>query len=121
MSFFKWRSDGTLDYASPVPSPFNYGCIPGTVSGDGEPIDAIVLGPRLPRGTRVCLPERGRVRFVDAGEDDPKLILSSARVTRAQRVRLIAFFHFYAQVKRVLNRMRGRHGPTRFDALEIDE
>ena len=37
--------------------PVNYGFIPNTVSGDGEELDAYVLGPKLPLNTftgRVC-------------------------------------------------------------------
>ncbi len=30
------------------PYPLNYGFVPGTVSGDGEPVDVYLLGPREP-------------------------------------------------------------------------
>lgn len=118
-TFLKWRSDGKLDYVSPLPSPFNYGCLPATQSGDGDPVDAIVLGPRLARGTRVRLPVCGRVRFIDAGLDDPKLVLSASRMTRTQRTQVVAFFRFYTGFKRLLNRSRRRRGLTQFEALEI--
>ncbi len=119
LGFLKWRSNGSLDFVSPIPSPFNYGSVPETTSGDGEPLDAIILGPRLPRGVRVRLPERGRVRFTDAGEEDPKLVLSASRITCTQRTRIVGFFHVYSRWKRILNLVRGRHGPTRFEALDL--
>jgi inorganic pyrophosphatase len=49
-SFIKRRDDGRVDFVSPVPCPFNYGSVPDTLSGDGDRVDAVVLGPRLPRG-----------------------------------------------------------------------
>jgi inorganic pyrophosphatase len=118
-SFLKWRSDGTLDFVSVVPSPFNYGCLPDTMSGDGDPTDVILLGPRLPRGSRIRLPERGRVHFVDAGEEDPKLVLSVEPISPRQRRQLERFFRLYTLVKRVLNWLRRRRGVTVFLGVEV--
>src|SRR4051812_27320864 len=102
--FIKRRDDGSVDFVSPAPCPFNYGSVPDTSSGDGDRLDALVLGPRLPRGTRVRTPVVGWVRFTDAGQDDPKLIGSPRPLGRMDRARIMAFFVVYAQAKRLLNR-----------------
>src|SRR6185295_8056037 len=96
-SFIKRRDDGGIDFVSPVPCPFNYGSVPGTRSGDGDRIDALVLGPRLARGARVRVMVVGRVRFTDAGQDDPKLIGSGRPLGRVDRAKIVAFFALYAR------------------------
>lgn len=118
-SHVKRRDDGVIDFVSPLPCPFNYGSVPGTRSGDGDRIDAIVLGPRLPRGSRASLRVLGVVRFVDAGVDDPKWICCSGPLRPRDRLLLVAFFRLYALAKRVLNLLRGRKGPTRYDGIEL--
>jgi inorganic pyrophosphatase len=118
-SCVKRRDDGGVDFVSPLPCPFNYGSVPGTRSGDGDRIDAVVLGARLARGTCVRVRVHGLVRFVDAGADDPKWICSEARPGAADRHQLAAFFTLYALAKRVLNRARGKRGPTRYDGLVL--
>jgi inorganic pyrophosphatase len=120
-SHVKRRDDGAVDFVSPLPCPFNYGSVPGTRSGDGERIDAVVLGPRLPRGSRARLRVLGVVRFVDAGADDPKWICADRSLRASDRLQLVAFFTVYALVKRALNRARGRSGATRFHGIELAE
>jgi len=110
-----------LDYVSPVPSPFNYGCVPDTPAEDGDPLDAIVLGSRLPAGHRQRWPVVGVVRFVDAGATDDKLVVSDRRPSRWQRHQLDAFFHVYVRARQLLNRRRGIEGETRYDGLELRE
>jgi inorganic pyrophosphatase len=110
--FVKRKADGGIDFVSPLPCPFNYGRIEGTESGDGDPLDAIVLGPRLPVGAHHTAEERGRVEFVDAGREDPKLILSDRPLSRSEALTIRAFFRAYVLLKRALNRARGRSGPT---------
>jgi len=113
-SCLKWRDDGRLDFVSPLPCPFNYGRIPRTRAGDGDCLDALVLGPRLRRGAEVVVPVQGIVHFVDAGCDDPKWVCSYTPLGRGQKWQIGAFFHVYAQAKRCLNRLRGLPGPTYF-------
>jgi inorganic pyrophosphatase len=117
-SFIKRRDDGSVDFVSPVPCPFNYGSVPDTRSGDGDRLDALVLGPRLGRGARVRVKVVARVRFTDAGQDDPKLICSDRPLGRLDRARIAGFFRFYARAKALLNRWRGKAGPTRYLGLE---
>jgi inorganic pyrophosphatase len=114
-SVVKRRSDGRVDFVSPLPCPYNYGHVPGVMSGDGDPLDAVVLGRRLPAGAEVELAVVAIVGFVDVGQDDPKVIFSAAPLTRAQRGGLELFFRVYALGKRALAAARGLSGATRFD------
>lgn len=113
-SLVKWRSDGRVDFVSPVPSPYNYGCIPGFQSGDGDPLDVVVLGPRLRRGERLRVPVVGVVDFIDAGQADPKVICSAWPMDEGERAGVERFFRIYARFKRVLHRLRGQVPDTRF-------
>lgn len=112
----KRREDGRIDFASPLPCPFNYGSVPGTRAPDGDREDALLLGPRCPIGTRRRAVVHGRVRFVDAGIDDDKWICGDMRPF--DRLQLEIFFHVYAPAKRALNRWRGLRGTTRYDGIE---
>lgn len=114
LSFIKRRDDGSVDFVSPLPTPYNYGSVPGTVAADGDRLDAMVLGPTLPRGAAVHTQVRGVVHFVDAGVEDLKLICSAAPLTHADLAGVRAFFVVYARAKRVLNALRGAAGPTHF-------
>ncbi len=116
-SCVKRRDDGRIDFVSPLPCPFNYGSVPGTRSGDGERIDAVVLGPRLPRHARRRLAVAGLVRFVDAGAQDPKWVCVQRPLRALDRLQLEAFFRVYALAKRALNRARGHGGLTRYEGL----
>lgn len=98
--FARRAADGSLKLATPVPVPFNYGSILGTTGADGDPVDAIVLGPRLSVGATVDVPVHGVVRFVDAGQPDDKWICGRAPGWR-DRVRLRWFFRIYVVMKRV--------------------
>lgn len=70
--------------------PVNYGCLPGTVSGDGQEIDAYVLGADVP------LPEAtGRVVAVilraDDAEDKLIVAVNGARFSAAEIAAAVAF------------------------------
>lgn len=59
--------------------PVNYGMIPRTVlpealGGDGDPVDVLVLGDALPRGSIVPVRPIGVLLFFDAGERDDKIL-----------------------------------------------
>lgn len=114
----KRRSDGGIDYVSPVGSPFNYGCVAHVLGGDGDPLDAIVLGPRLPAGTVVDGAEiLAIVAFDDLDRPDDKLICGPPPLSDADRARVIAFFTRYAVLKRWLARARGRSGRIAYGGL----
>jgi inorganic pyrophosphatase len=90
----KWevrKSDGALvwDFKKGKPRvlkfigyPGNYGMIPQTLlseelGGDGDPLDVIVLGPPIPRGSVVQARLIGVLKLLDGGEQDDKLIAVS--------------------------------------------
>lgn len=59
--------------------PGNYGMVPRTLlsadsGGDGDPLDILVLGPSVPRGSVVDARVIGMLRMIDKGEQDDKLI-----------------------------------------------
>jgi len=112
-AMIKRRRDGRVDFVSPLPCPYNYGSIPGFVSGDGDALDVVVLGGRVPVGTRLRLPVVAVLDFIDDGCADPKVICSEAPLSRPQRAGLRLFFAVYATFKRSLARARGSRRPTR--------
>lgn len=109
-SFVKRRPDGRVHFVSPLPTLFNYGSVPGTHAADGDPLDAVVLGPRRVRGTLVRGRLLGVIDFVDHGVPDPKLVVGSV-LTRRDVYVLETFFRVYARAKRVLD---PGPGETRF-------
>ncbi len=112
-SFVKRKLDGRVDFVSPLPCPYNYGSIVEVVSPDGDPLDALVLGPRLARGHTALGTVRGVMGFCDDGLEDPKVICSALPLTLSDRRGVERFFALYAVMKRGLVRMRGRSGETR--------
>lgn len=56
--------------------PVNYGFVPQTVSYDGDPFDALVLGPPLPSGKLVRGAIVGLMRMEDQAVNDAKVVLS---------------------------------------------
>jgi inorganic pyrophosphatase len=109
-SFLKRGSTGEIDFISPLPCPFNYGSVPQYLGLEGDLLDAVVLGPRLPVGSRVRVKAWGAVTLTDHGMSDDKLICSSRPLTPEQRRRMLRFFRFYAKCKGVLNFWRRRPG-----------
>lgn len=118
-SFIKRKDDGSIDYISPFPCPFNYGSVPDTVSGDGDRLDAVVLGKRLPRGENVTVQLRGIVNFTDKGEADPKYICSDKPLSIMDKLTIISFFKFFSLAKRLLNKVKGKKGETGFSSFRV--
>lgn len=114
----KRRRDGTIAFVSPLGCPFNYGSLEGTLGEDGDPVDVVVLGPRLAVGACGELPIRARVHFVDVGIADPKYVVSAEPLSLADERRIRRFFRVYALTKAFAARILGRSGPTRFVRLE---
>lgn len=112
-SFVKREAGRGIEYVSPLPCPFNYGFVPGTVGDDGDPPDAIVLGARIAQGTEVATMAWQRVRFVDDGSVDDKLICGVIPPDATQLARIRLFFRVYAVARSALNLAAGR-GRARF-------
>jgi inorganic pyrophosphatase len=120
-SFLKRGSTGHVDFVSPLPCPYNYGSVPAYIGLEGDLLDAIVLGPRLPFGAEVRVTAWGAVTVVDRGMADDKLICSATPLTSAERKALLRFFGFYAVCKGLLNLWRGRSGHNACDGWRSAE
>lgn len=109
-SFLKRGSTGHVDFISPLPCPFNYGSVPKFLGLEGDLLDALVLGPRLPLGTRIRVKAWGAVTLTDRGMTDDKLICSDRPPSLPERQNVLRFFRFYAKCKGLLNIWRCRPG-----------
>jgi inorganic pyrophosphatase len=114
-SFLKRGSSGKVDFVSPLPCPFNYGSVPNYIGLEGDLLDALILGPRLPMGTRKRVKAWGAVTFMDRGMTDDKLICSDIFPDVAEREAVLRFFCFYAKCKGMLNIWRRRPGRNACD------
>jgi inorganic pyrophosphatase len=114
-SFLKRGSTGHIDFISPLPCPFNYGSVPTHVGLEGDLLDAVVLGPRLPLGSRQRVRAWGAVTLTDRGMSDDKLICSLRPLLPAERRHVLRFFAFYARCKGLLNLWRRRPGRNACD------
>ena len=72
-SFIKRGSSGRIDFISPIPCPFNYGAVPAYLGLEGDLLDALVLGRRLPYGTRLRVKAWGAVTLTDRGMSDDEV------------------------------------------------
>ena len=85
--------------------PINYGFVPQTVSYDGDPFDALVLGPPLPGGAIVRGALVGLMYMEDEKGLDSKVILSPLdadgkprySLTAGDRARVGDYFRRYKQ------------------------
>jgi inorganic pyrophosphatase len=109
-SFLKRGSDGHIDFIAPLPCPFNYGCVPEFLGLDNDLLDAVVLGPHLPLGTRLRVKAWGAVTLIDRGLEDDKLVCCEHFPSQAEREFVLRFFHLYARCKGLLNLYRQRPG-----------
>ena len=94
----------------PVTYPANYGSLPRTLAGDGDPLDALVLtrAPLHP-GTLIRFRPVGVLWMIDGGDRDEKIIgvpvddvdptyagiRDIADLPQAERERIEAFFRIY--------------------------
>lgn len=76
----KWEfKDGKPRVVSYIGYPGNYGMIPRSSlpkerGGDGDPLDVLVLGQALARGTVIAARPIGVLKLLDGGEQDDKII-----------------------------------------------
>lgn len=83
--------------------PVNYGFVPQTVSYDGDPFDALVLGPALANGTTVRGVPVALMQMQDQGVVDSKVVLSPVdgrgrprhRLTAGERQAMAEYFSRY--------------------------
>lgn len=73
------QRDGRPRVVAFLPYPGNYGFVPRTLlpralGGDGDPLDVLVLGPAVPRGSVIAVRLLGVLAMQDGGETDDKLI-----------------------------------------------
>ncbi len=66
--------DGAPRYVKYVGYTGNYGMVPRTLGGDGDPLDVITLGKLQTRGTVTSARIVGVMRMIDGGDPDDKLI-----------------------------------------------
>ena len=61
--------------STPMRYPCNYGYIPHTIAGDGDPVDVLVMSPfPLPPGVVVRCRPLGQLSMTDEGGEDAKLL-----------------------------------------------
>ena len=101
------KIDGRPRYINYVGYPANYGMIPNTLSpldkgGDGDPIDVIVLGDPIERGSLVKCKVVGVLMLLDKGEKDDKLIAISHTSQLAQANDLSSLQALYPGVTTIL-------------------
>ena len=103
---------GQVEFISPLPCPFNYGFVQGSVGGDDMPLDAIVMGPRIRRRQTVGVQVRHVIHFVDNDERDDKLVCSTKPLRRWETALLKYGFPVYVVMKRTVNWWKGKSGRT---------
>jgi inorganic pyrophosphatase len=115
---FEHRKEGfTRAFISPLPTPFNYGYIEGTLGEDGAPVDVIVLGETLRTGERLDMGLIGKVRFIDDSKRDDKYITSIDGRRREKTIHI--FFRIYAIAKVIMGLVLYRRWThSRFQGIE---
>jgi inorganic pyrophosphatase len=115
--FVKRGWQDRIDFVSPLPCPYNYGSVPTHLGLEGDLLDALVLGPRLARGTRLRVTAWCAVTLTDRGLSDDKLVCSRHRPSPREIERVLRFLRFYAWCKGLLNRVRRRPGRNACEGL----
>lgn len=119
-SFTKYELDAEHGYvlvdrfqSMPVVYPANYGSLPSTLAGDGDPLDGLVFTrePIVP-GAVIKVRAIGVLHMIDGGEEDSKIIAVPASdidptyddirniedLPEIERQRIEAFFRVYKQL-----------------------
>ena len=110
-SRIKRSAAGGIDFISPLPCPWNYGSAVDHLGEDGEPVDVVVMGPAIERGSTRTVVLQGHIPFTDLGAIDDKWIAHTEPLTVAQIEQVESFFRRYAQAKRLAARLRSKPGP----------
>jgi inorganic pyrophosphatase len=119
--------------AMPVAYPGNYGFFPGSLAGDGDPLDVIVLTREpLAPGTIIAVRPVGILPMLDGGEQDDKVIAvptdridpSYARIRelddlpQAELDRIEAFFDTYKLLPAGMKVIERQGRGSREDAVQ---
>ncbi len=91
---------------SPIPTPFNYGFIEGTLGEDDMPLDVVILGKKHPLGSKLDLNIIGKVGFIDDGRVDDKFIATLDGDRHEMAIRI--FFTVYTVAKLVIGLLKLR-------------
>jgi inorganic pyrophosphatase len=94
--------------------PVNYGFVPRTVSYDGDPFDALVLGPPLPGGRIVAGAVVGLMFMEDEKGLDSKVVLST--LDRDRRPRHVLTADVQREIGEYFKRYK-RHEPGKFSKV----
>jgi inorganic pyrophosphatase len=70
--------DGKRRLVTHLGYPGNYGSVPRTLAGDGDPLDVIAIGPAAERGAVIPVKVVGVIKCRDGGEQDDKLVAVTA-------------------------------------------
>jgi inorganic pyrophosphatase len=109
---------------SPVHYPGDYGFIPGTLAGDGDPLDVMVLveTPSFP-GCLIEVRPVGVLRLIDQAEEDLKVLAVPNRNPRYDQIHTIDqifshvrreiehFFAIYKELQGAVMKSHGWKGP----------
>lgn len=76
------QKNGQPRYVQYLPYPANYGFVPRTVlakelGGDGDPLDVILLGDAVARGSIIKARPLGVLTLNDSGEEDNKILMAA--------------------------------------------
>lgn len=94
--------------------PVNYGFVPQTVSYDGDPFDALVLGPPLPGGSLVRSAILGLMLMEDEKGHDSKVVL--APLDASGRPQYVLDAHVREQLADFFGRYKA-HEPGKFSRV----
>jgi inorganic pyrophosphatase len=143
-SFTKYEIDAEHGYvlvdrfqSMPVVYPANYGSIPSSMGGDGDPLDGLVFTrePIVP-GAVIKVRAIGVLHMVDGGEQDDKIVAVPASdidptydeirsiedLPAIERQRIEAFFRVYKQLPegRKIVELAGFSGANEAQAMVAD-
>lgn len=121
LKYNKTEKGYEIAFFSPLPTIFNYGFVEGTKSPDGMEEDAVVLGPRLPRGSVLEIEKfDGVVSFLDDSVRDNKQIVYISGFRSPFLLSL--YFRLYALFKVFLYAFKKRKfTKCRFEGIFFEE
>ena len=119
----EWQQrDGRPRVVSYLAYPGNYGMIPRTLlptelEGDGDPLDVIILGPALERGSVAAVKLIGVLELLDGGAQDDKLIAVQPGESLGEVSNLAELDVRYAGVSQIIELWFSNYkGPGRMEA-----